>query len=310
MDQFVREREDLRRLGIGAVDEDHGSESVGQGEPAELLGVELAVRVAADNAVDHDEHAVASRLFDEEPECLAPAAPALVRCEPEHLPHLIGCLDDVRPAVSVPTNGTGVLPVQARVVAVPVLPLLALVDRVQEVWARPADLGVPDCAEVRDRERLFRWCLQEQVADRRVRRRGELLQLLERRLLLAVLPGRERRKAREEVLGGQSRALSCPGEHLRTDGDPYRHGPDRRVDRPLTREPPNQDRTIRGMVRSYEQVPLPIGGNGSFQQAGQPHDHLGSRSPDSAIASAGAGRSHRDDRFCHGAGDRSATARR
>lgn len=38
--QFVRQGEDLRGLGVGAVDEDERCEVVDQGEPAELLRVE------------------------------------------------------------------------------------------------------------------------------------------------------------------------------------------------------------------------------------------------------------------------------
>ncbi|MFZ4580101.1 MAG: hypothetical protein ACOYOB_17080 [Myxococcota bacterium] len=43
----MRQREHLRRLGIGAVDEDERRERIGQGKAAELAGVEFSVDVAA-----------------------------------------------------------------------------------------------------------------------------------------------------------------------------------------------------------------------------------------------------------------------
>ena len=66
-----------------------------------------------------------------------------------------------------PTNGRGVSPRTAGVVAVPLLALFAEIDGVQQVGARMADTTAPNRAQVRNRDSLDGRFLQEQVAHRR-----------------------------------------------------------------------------------------------------------------------------------------------
>ena len=65
MCKLVDYSEDLRRLGIGSVDEDQWCHRIGKGKPAELLGVEHAVSVRADDAVNHDQDAISFNAVNE-----------------------------------------------------------------------------------------------------------------------------------------------------------------------------------------------------------------------------------------------------
>ena len=57
MGQFVRERGYLCGLAVGTVDEHQWGKIVGQGITAELVRVELATGVVADDSARHHEHA-------------------------------------------------------------------------------------------------------------------------------------------------------------------------------------------------------------------------------------------------------------
>ena len=57
MRELVREREDLRGFRVSPVDEHERRQTDRQERTPELAGVELPVRVAADDAVDHHEDA-------------------------------------------------------------------------------------------------------------------------------------------------------------------------------------------------------------------------------------------------------------
>jgi hypothetical protein len=81
--QFVQEREDLRRLRVGAVDEDERCHLVGEGETAELSRVQFPVRVASDDPVDHDEEAECFGACDQDAECLGPGGAPVLGIEPE-----------------------------------------------------------------------------------------------------------------------------------------------------------------------------------------------------------------------------------
>ena len=84
-------------------------------------------------------------------------------------------------------------------VAIPLLALLADVDRVQKVRAGMPDVRVAQRAEVRDRDALDRRLLQEQETDGRVGGPGEALELLQRGSGLAALPGLKVRECRVSV---------------------------------------------------------------------------------------------------------------
>ena len=58
--KFMREREHLRRLRVGAIDENQRRKRVEKRKAAELLWIELASIVVHDDAAAHDENAQAS----------------------------------------------------------------------------------------------------------------------------------------------------------------------------------------------------------------------------------------------------------
>ena len=165
--------------------------AVRQRETAELLHVELAMRVVADDAVDdgHDAQALdaAAQLTDR----LLPgrhlASPPVVQAHgPPHL------LPDRRWLVvhtSVAHELHRVDLALDSLLAQPVLPALHCVDRVEEIGTRSSRSMLHD-PKVRDRQGLLGWLGKKQVAKRRVGRLGERLELLEGRLPLAALPGR------------------------------------------------------------------------------------------------------------------------
>ena len=93
--QFVSEGEDLSGLWIGPVDEHHCRVRVREGEASELVRIQLAVRVGADDPTDHHEHAGGLRILSEPGERRIPtveALPSLDRPIENHT-HLV---DDVR----------------------------------------------------------------------------------------------------------------------------------------------------------------------------------------------------------------------
>lgn len=109
-------------------------------------------------------------------------------------------------------------------VAVPVLTLLGLEDRVEQVGARTRHRTALHCPVVRDRQWLIRRRVEQQEADRRVRRVREALQLLERGLLLTALPLGQSREARYEVFYLKVSTLTRPDEQDGIDFGAERHG--------------------------------------------------------------------------------------
>lgn len=110
----------------------------------------------------------------------------------------------------------------AQRLAVPLLALLAGVDRVEQVRAWLGDLGCGERAEVGDRDILDWWRLQEQVADRRVRRACERFDLLQRRQHRALLPRRQLGQAAGQGRLRDPGPLPGPSEQLRFDA--HAHG--------------------------------------------------------------------------------------
>ena len=152
MRELVRQGEHLRRLGVRAVDEDQRRERVAEREAAELGGVEAAVGVAHHHPADHDEHACSIGLADEEAERVRPCRTRTAgrQIEAERLAHpgrdgLRRRLD--RGAADEPDFG---LLRDPREVAIPALPFLAGIDRIQEVRARLPHGPPGEGAEVRD----------------------------------------------------------------------------------------------------------------------------------------------------------------
>jgi hypothetical protein len=74
MCELVGKSENLRRFGVGAVDEHDRRVVINERKPAKLFGVKAAVRVRADNPVDHDEHSSAFGVLDQAAQRLGPVA--------------------------------------------------------------------------------------------------------------------------------------------------------------------------------------------------------------------------------------------
>ena len=73
MCQFMSQGEDLGRLTIRVVDEDHGRHRVSNRKPAELLDVQGAVRRLADDSIPHHEDSQRLDLTNESSEKLVPS---------------------------------------------------------------------------------------------------------------------------------------------------------------------------------------------------------------------------------------------
>ena len=221
MGQLVGEREHLGRLGVGTVDEDDRRQRIGQREAPELFRIELAVGVVADDPADHDQHAEIVRLLDEPAKRSGPGPhPAALRqIEPEGVAHPCGGLDNVAAHLHRADEIERALADRPRVVPIPLLPLLAGVDRLQQIWAGVPDVDVADGPEVGDRNALLGRLLEEEVADGRVRRLGELLQLPEGRHRLPALPELDPREPASEAVDAPAGPLAGPAKHARLDVD-------------------------------------------------------------------------------------------
>ncbi|MFH0903000.1 MAG: hypothetical protein V2A73_20415 [Pseudomonadota bacterium] len=99
-------------------------------------------------------------------------------------------------------------------VAIPLLTLLADIDRFEQVGARAVEILGRHRAEVGDGDVFLGRLREEEVPDWCVRGLGKALELLEGRLGLAARPGIEVRKARGERGNASSGALACPAQQL------------------------------------------------------------------------------------------------
>ena len=220
MRELVREGEHLRRLGVRAVDEDQRRERVAEREAAELGGVEAAVGVAHHHPADHDEYASGVGLADEEAErfrpCRTRAAGGQIEAKRIAHPGRDGLRRRVdRGAADEPYFR---LLSDPREVAVPALPFLARIDRIQEVRARLPHGPAGNGAEVWDGDGFLRRLGEEQVADRHMHGMGVRLHLLQRRLCLAGLPFRQILEPGCKLVVLSPCALTRPAEQCGIDG--------------------------------------------------------------------------------------------
>ena len=219
--EFMGQGEHLRRFRVRAVDEDQGGEGIGKGEAAKLAGIERAVVVAAHNPADHYEHTGLVGLPDEQPQSIDPrrALPVGSEVESERFAHLgrHGLRIHLDPGAADEIEFR-LLP-DANEVSVPALPLLASVDRIQQVRARSRHLLPGERAEVRNGNRLFRRLREEQVADGHMNGPGERLHLLQGGLRLAVLPLRQPLEPGRKVRLHPPGTLPRPADKLGIDRD-------------------------------------------------------------------------------------------
>lgn len=137
MRELVGEREHLCRLRVGAVDEDERSHGINERETSELVRVELARVVAADDTADHHEDTCGVSLRDETPQRLNPrwTLPALLEIELQHLAHLIRNRGGSDIKAGGPHERKGPEPCRASESPVPLLSLLAELQGVEQVGA-------------------------------------------------------------------------------------------------------------------------------------------------------------------------------
>ena len=179
--ELVGQREHLRRLRIGAVDEHERCPVVGESESAELVRVQLPP-VVADDAADHDENASVVGADDEAAESFGPRrrASPFIEVEPQVALDAPRRMIDVGSRRQRADETEGRLVLRARELAVPVLPLLADVDRVEQVGARARDGPVTNSAEVRDWHSLDGWFRQQEKANRSMGGPCEVFELFQR----------------------------------------------------------------------------------------------------------------------------------
>ena len=125
--QFVRECEHLRGLAVGAIDEHQRSKIVGQGKASELVRIELAAGVVADDAVRHHEHTESVGLLNESPQRFGPSRQrmAFVEVESQRRSHALSSRFDSGRRSGRPDEGQRFFSLHASEVPVPVLALLA-----------------------------------------------------------------------------------------------------------------------------------------------------------------------------------------
>src|SRR6516165_376100 len=89
MGERMRKRKHLHGLRIRAVDEHERGTRIGERKAAKFVGIEPAVAVVADNAVDHYQDAKGISLIDATAQRLLPTRdfPALLQLEPKRAPH-------------------------------------------------------------------------------------------------------------------------------------------------------------------------------------------------------------------------------
>ena len=122
-----------------------------------------------------------------------------------------------RPVSKGPHERMRVLADRARIAAIPLLSLLAEIDRVEQVGTRSGTPCPRHRSEVGNGHRLIGRFAQHQVPDRRSRGPCERLQLFQGWLGLPLLPLTQARETLMQVVQGLLRALDRPREHGRLD---------------------------------------------------------------------------------------------
>ena len=219
-------RENLGSLRIPAVDEDQRRHRVNQGEAPELLRVKPPTSITPDDATDHDEHPELLDPVNELPPHTLPARAARsgVVTETKHRPDPLGDGSGILLADCGSHNLDSWRTLLQEVLPVPLLPVLAQVDRVEQIPRRLRDAVVPDGPHIGDRQGLVGGLRQEQLPERSVRRPGEVLDLPQRRPARAPDPLIQVRHA---ALGGllvPARPVHRPLQQRRRHLDSNRHG--------------------------------------------------------------------------------------
>ncbi len=134
------------------------------------------MRVARNDAARHDQHADRIGLADHRTQRVGPcwASGSRVEIESEGESNLSCGLQGVALHSRRADELEHTLAGQPRMLAEPVLPLLAGVDHFEQVGAGAPDLEACQRAEVGDRQRLVGWRRQEQKTHRHMRGLGKV----------------------------------------------------------------------------------------------------------------------------------------
>src|SRR5699024_4845936 len=116
------QREDLRGLGVSAVDEHNRGQIICQGESAKFFGSQSAMGVGADHSADHYECSAALDAIGQKTERGAPARREWpgTRIDVEELPHPLRGGGGIVPSSRAADVGDRLIPVLDRVVTEPV----------------------------------------------------------------------------------------------------------------------------------------------------------------------------------------------
>ena len=112
---------------------------------------------------------------------------------------------------------------EPRIVPVPLLPLLALVDDVEQVRTCVSDLNITHGPEVWHWKVFLGRFRQEQIPNRGTHRDGELFELFQGGLLPTGFPVVDSRKPQSDLFGRYPSTFSRPGQECRLDRDTDGH---------------------------------------------------------------------------------------
>ena len=198
--EFVREGEHLCRLRIRCIDENQRRQWIGQREPPELPCFEATAVVAADDTTGHYQDAERIRLPNEVPKRVGPGGEptTLLDIKAENMPHGRSDLYDVILEAGRADEVKRRLVHGQRELAVPVLALLAQIDRLQEIRAWTAHMDIGDGPEVRNWHPFERRFLEKQKSHWSAGRLRKRLNLLESGPHVAPFPLFESRKPTDQ----------------------------------------------------------------------------------------------------------------
>src|SRR6185437_785077 len=214
-------RKHLCRLAVRTIDEHLWCQRIGERKATKLLRVEVARIVVKHHAADHHHHAQLVGLPDECAQRIRPGRTGAARlhAETQCVTKLPCCFDRRRGRGQAAYKRQWRLSRYLCMIAVPVLSLLAGIDRIEQVGTGPRDRPIGHRAEIRDRQRFVRRHWQEEIAHRRMGRTRKTFQLPQRGLHLARFPSLKPGKPCRHVNMIQPGAITRPAEQVRTDSD-------------------------------------------------------------------------------------------
>lgn len=172
---------------------------------------------AADNAANHDQNAGIFQQGNQLPKPLGPGRNTLPlkKVEADPFSQRRGRGDDIGINRSLSDPGNRILAIETGIIPIPVLPLLTEVDGVEQIGAGNGARFASHGAEIRDRERNFRWFGHEEEADRRMRGAGKGFELFQGWRQVALKPTRDFGEFCPQIGQCQSGSLAGPAQDFR-----------------------------------------------------------------------------------------------